>query len=40
MLHPARYDAHFVVHVGICMGVRREVLRGVHQIQLGVWGAL
>ena len=22
------------------MGVRREVLRGVHQIQLGVWGAL
>ena len=20
------------------MGVRREVLRGVHQIQLGVWG--
>ena len=25
---------------GTCMGVRREVLRGVHQIQLGVWGAL
>ena len=24
----------------LCMGVRREVLRGVHQIQLGVWGAL
>ena len=22
------------------MGVRREVLRGVHKIQLGVWGAL
>ena len=23
-----------------CMGVRREVLRGVHQIQLGVWGKI
>ena len=28
------------VTAALSMGVRREVLRGVHQIQLGVWGAL
>ena len=24
MLHPARYDAHFVVHVGICDRIRTK----------------
>ena len=30
----------FAIGFWAFMGVRREVLRGVHQIQLGVWGAL
>ena len=38
MLYTDVSSANMEQSLEIDMGVRREVLRGVHQIQLGVWG--